>query len=30
LVEQSAAAADSLKNQAMKLVDAVAVFKVGA
>jgi methyl-accepting chemotaxis protein len=29
LVEQSAAAADSLKQQAAKLVDAVAIFKLG-
>jgi methyl-accepting chemotaxis protein len=29
LVEQSAAAADSLKQQAEQLVAAVAVFKIG-
>jgi methyl-accepting chemotaxis protein len=29
LVEESAAAADSLKTQANQLVDAVAVFKLG-
>jgi aerotaxis receptor len=28
LVEQSAAAAESLKQQAVRLVDAVSVFKV--
>ncbi|MNV96526.1 Methyl-accepting chemotaxis protein III [compost metagenome] len=30
LVEQSAAAADSLQRQAQELVDAVAVFRLGA
>jgi methyl-accepting chemotaxis protein len=30
LVEESAAAAESLRMQAMQLVDAVAVFKLGS